>query len=193
MHRDLLAEVVQPSVMKWLMLTVVALLFVSHPGRLASQSGGAEQTSVSKAKERRAEEEVAELVETLRQQRGLPSLRRISDPHLREDACESAKRGKGRGLFYFPPGSTNLIVSEGILGDVGNLSTISYMALDPSQPSPELQTWATLSSYQASEPHRFGVGVCFVSTPQYPEGTYWIDVGYYMGAIKTFFYRFVWD
>lgn len=174
------------------LMTIVTLLLLSSVSPLKAQLTGTQQSSIPN-KEKKAQQEVIKLVEVLRQQKGLPRLSEIEDRHLREDACESAKRGKGRGLFYFPPGSTNLIVPDGILGDVGNLSTISYMALDPSQPSPELQTWATLSSYQASEPHRFGVGVCFVSTPQYPEGTYWIDVGYYMGAIKTFFYRFVWD
>src|SRR5579863_2084318 len=86
-------------------------------------------------------------------------------------------------LRHHPPGSTNLMVPSGIFGDVGNLSTISYMASDPSQPSPELQSWATLKSFQTRDAHRFGVGVCFVNTSPYPEGTYWIDVGYYMGAI----------
>ena|ERR1700739_799674 len=100
-----------------------------------------------------------------------------------------------QGLFYLPPGSTNLIVPDGIFGDVGNLSTLSYMALDPCQPSPELQTWATLTSYQSRDAHRFGVRVCFVSTPQDPEGTYWIDVGYYMSTVKTFLFHvtFMWD
>jgi hypothetical protein len=76
-----------------------------------------------------------------------------------------------------------------------NLSTFSYMALDPCQPSPELQTWATLASYQSRDAHRFGVGVCFVSTPQDPEGTYWIDVGCYMSTVKTFLFHvtFMWD
>jgi hypothetical protein len=192
MHHDLLPDVVQPSVVKGLMLTVVAILFVSHSGRLASQSGRAEQTSVSKAKEKKAEEEVAKLVETLRQQEGLPSLRRIGDPHLRENACESAKRGKGTGSLY-PLGPTKIWIPSGILGDVGNLSTFSYMALDPSETSPELQTWATQATYFSSTPARFAVGACFASTTEHPEGTYWIDVGYYMGTIKTFFYRFVWD
>ena len=175
-------------------ITTLALLFLSSVNALAAQSTGTQQTSISD-KEKKAQQEVIKLVETLRQQKGLPKLSRFGDPRLREDACESAKRGEGRGIFYFPPGSANRVVPDGIFGDVGNLSTISYMALNPSQPSSELLNWATLSSYEAREPHRFGVGVCFVTTPQYPEGMYWIDVGYYMSAIKTFLYRvtFMWD
>jgi hypothetical protein len=170
---------------------IIVTLLLSSVSSLKAQS----QQASSSNKEKKAQQEVIKLVETFRQEKGLPKLSEIQDRHLREDACESAKRGKGTGLFYFPPGSPNLMVPSGISGDVGNLSTISYVTSDPSQPSPELQSWATLNSFQTRDAHRIGVGVCFVTTPQYPDGTHWIDVGYYMGAIKTFLYRvtFMWD
>jgi hypothetical protein len=173
-----------------LITITITFLPLSFVRSLNAQS---QQTSISN-KEKKAQQEVIRQVETLRLQKGLPRLSEIEDRHLREDACESAKRGKGTGLFFLP-GSKNVMVPSGIFGDVGNLSTISYMASDPSQPSTELSNWAALSSYQGSEPHRFGVGVCFANTPQYPEGTYWVDVGYYMSGFKTFLYRvtFMWD
>jgi hypothetical protein len=174
-------------------MTIVALLLLTSVNLWAAQLTGPQQTSIS-SKEKKAQQEVVTLVETLRQQNGLPNLRQINDPRLREDACESAKRGRGTGSLY-PLGPTKIWIPSGLFGDVGNLSTFSYVASDPSQTSPDLQTWATQTTYWSGTPHRFAVGVCFVSTTEHPEGTYWIDVGYYMDAIKTFLYRvtFMWD
>jgi hypothetical protein len=172
---------------------ILAMLSV---GPLAGQSAGrTDQTSISKAKENKAKEDVVKLVETLRQQKGLPKLQQFDDPELRKDACESAKRGRGRGLIYLSPGTSNVMAPSGLFGDVGNLSTFSYMAEDPSQPSPELQIWATRTAYESRSPSRIAVGVCFSSTTEHADGAYWIDVGYYMSAIKTFLYRvtFMWD
>jgi hypothetical protein len=66
------------------------------------------------------------------------------------------------------------------------ISYVSYSTQDPHQPTPELLAWATRKEH--SEPRRLAVGVCFVRTAQETEGRYWIDVGSYMGAIKSFFY-----
>lgn len=150
--------------------------------------------STSNAQENKAEESVANLAESLRQQKGLPNLTRIHDTHLREDACESAKRGHGTGALNSAPGG-RILIPSGVFGDVGNLSTFSYQTSNPAEAPPDLQKWATLSDYWGREPKRFGVGVCFAKTTAHPEGTYWIDVGYYMSAIKTFLYRvtFMWD
>ena len=180
---------------KVLELCSALVLAMTSASPLAGQSKGrTEQDSISTANETKAEESTTKLLEVLRQQKGLPKLHRIHDSHLREDACESAKRGKGTGSLYFPS-TTNLMMPSGILGDVGNLSTFSFTTTNPNQLSPELQIWATQQTYNSEAPHRFGVGVCFVSTPEHPEGTYWIDIGYYMSAIKTFLYQvtFMWD
>ncbi len=161
--------------------SLALLLAILSVGPLVGQSAGrTEQASISQAKEKKAQENVIKLVETFRQQKGLPKLHQIDDPDLRKDACESAKRGSGMG---------------GPLGDVGNLATFTFMAEDPSQPSPELQSWATQTIYDSRIPHRIAVGVCSISTKEHPDGVYWIDVGYYMSAIKTFLYRvtFMWD
>ena len=181
---------------KVLELCSAVVLAMMSASTLAGQSKvRMEQDLISTANETKAEESVARLLEALRQQKGLPKLHRIHDPKLREDACESAKRGRGTGSVYLAPGTTNLMIPSGILGDVGNLSTFSYAASNPNQLSPELPMWATQPTYDSESPHRFGVGVCFVKTTEHPEGTYWIDVGYYMSAIKTFLYRvtFMWD
>lgn len=150
--------------------------------------------SVSKGQEKKAEESVARLIESLRKQKGLSKLSLIDDAHLREDACGSAKRGRGTGALNSAPGG-KIWIPSGVFGDVGNLSTFSYETSNPAEGPPDLQEWATLSDYWGSKPKRFGVGVCFAQTTAYPEGTYWIDVGYYMSAIKTFLYRvtFMWD
>jgi len=174
--------------------SALVLAFMSASPLAGQSKGTMDQGSISTANEAKAEESITKLLEALRQQKGLPKLHRIHDPHLREDACESAKRGKGTGSLYFP-GTTNLMMPSGISGDVGNLSTFSFTTVNPNQLSPELQTWATQQTYHWEAPHRFGVGVCFVYTTEHPEGTYWIDIGYYMSAIKIFFYRvtFMWD
>jgi hypothetical protein len=127
------------------------ILAVASFGPLVGQSGGrTDQTS--RAKEKKAEEDVVKLVETFRQAQGLPKLHRINDPHLREGACESAKRSSGTKLVHLAPGTTNVVVPSGIVGDVGNLSTFSYMAVDPSQPSVELKAWATQTAYDSRAP-----------------------------------------
>ena len=176
-------------------LPLILILAMVPADLLGGQSTGrTEQSSISKAKETKAEQDTVKVLEALRQQKGLPKLRRIHDPRLREDACESAKRGRGTGSLYLP-GTTNVMIPSGIFGDVGNLSTLSFTTANPNQLSPELQIWATQKTYNSRPPYRFDVGVCFVSTTEHPEGTYWIDIGYYMSAIKTFLYRvtFMWD
>jgi hypothetical protein len=179
----------------WRILAAACVVALSVSPSAGQAGGRPEQSSTSITKETNAEEDVVILVEALRRQKGLPKLHRIRDPKLREDACESAKRGGGTGSVYLAPGTTNVMGPSGILGNVGNLSTFSYTASNPNQLSPELQMWATQTTYDSEGPHRFGVGVCFVKTTEHPEGTYWIDVGYYMSAIKTFLYRvtFMWD
>jgi hypothetical protein len=178
----------------WRILSSACVVALSVSPSAGQAGGRPEQSSTSIAKETNAGEDVVKLVEALRRQKGLPKLHRIYDPKLREDACESAKRGRGTGSLYLP-GTTTLMVPSGILHDVGNLSRFSFTTANPNQLSPELQIWATQQTYDSEAPHRFGVGVCFASTTEHPEGTYWIDIGCYMSAIKTFLYRatFMWD
>jgi hypothetical protein len=177
-----------------LSLTLLAMVSFGPLG-MAQSTGKTEENSTSTARETKAEEDTVKVLETLRRQKGLPKLRQIHDPRLREDACESAKRGKGTGSLYFPGTTKVMLMPAGIFGDVGNLSTISFTTANPKQFSPELEIWATQQTYFSNVPYRFGVGVCFVSSTEHPEGTYWIDIGYYMSAIKTLLYRvtFMWD
>src|SRR6267378_3617083 len=125
--------------MTWSRLVFGSMVLMMAVLPVAGQSTGRMgEGPKSKAKEADAEKTIAKLVDALRQQKGLPKLHRIHDPHLREDACESAKRGKGTGSLYFPS-TTNLMMPSGILGDVGNLSTFSFTTANPNQLSPELQ------------------------------------------------------
>jgi hypothetical protein len=176
-------------------LPLTLILAMVSVGLLTGQSTGrTEPSSTSNVRETKAEQDIVKGLEVLRRQKGLPKLLRIHDPRLRVDACESAKRGRGTGSLYLP-GTTNLVIPSGIFGDVGNLSTFSFATTNPNQFSADLQIWATQEAYNSERPNRFGVGVCFVSTAEHPDGAYWIDIGYYMSAIKTFFYRvsFMWD
>ena len=109
---------------------------------------------MSKAQEKKAEESVAKLIESLRKQKGLSKLGLIHDAHLREDACESAKRGQGTGALNSAPGG-KIWIPSGVLGDVGNLSRFSYQTSNPAEAPPDLQKWATLSDYWGREPKRF--------------------------------------
>jgi hypothetical protein len=149
---------------------------------LASQIGFA-QPPLS-VKEKVAANAVANHVEKARKEGGLPKLRRISDHHLRQDACNRAKKvdkSSGQSDGIGPPEK------------VGMMSALWYSTLDPSQPPPELLKWAKGPEPQYSQPHRFGVGVCVVSTPEDPEERYWIDVGTYMSAIESLLNAPTWD
>src|SRR6266851_7208778 len=157
--------------MTWSRLVFGSMVLMMAVLPLAGQSKGkTDQGSISTANEKKAEESIVNLLEALRQQKGLPKLHRIHDPHLREDACESAKRGRGTGSLYFP-GTTDLWIPSGVFGDVGNISTFSFMTANPNQLSPESQVWATQQTYWGEAPRRFGVGVCFSSTAEHPAGT----------------------
>src|ERR1700730_6767933 len=141
-------------------LPLTLILAMASVGLLSGQSTGrTEQSSTSNAKKTKAEEDIVNGLEVLRRQKGLPKLSRIHDPRLREDACESAKRGKGTGSLYFPSKTNVMTIPSGIFGDVGNLSRFSFTTANPNQLSPELQIWATQQTYWSEAPYRFGVGV----------------------------------
>ena len=152
-------------------VTLVAFFFVSVP-----RSGAQVPSPVT---EKEAGDKVATLVAEARRQNGLPKLKRIDDPHLRADACERAQRNDVRTWV------------GAVGGRVGYISGVAYSTTDPSQPVPELLSFATRKEHW--EAHRFAVGVCFVQTAQSPAGRYWVDVESYMGAIQTFFQRPFWS
>src|SRR5260221_12981621 len=133
--------------MTWSRLVFRSMVLMMAVLPVAGQSTGRMgEGPKSKAKEADAEKTIAKLVDALRQQKGLPKLHRIHDPHLREDACESAKRGRATGSLYFP-GTTDLWIPSGISDDVGNISTFSFATANPNQLSPESQVWATQQTY----------------------------------------------
>ena len=88
-------------------------------------------------------------------------------------------------------------ISEGSsLDKVGTLSIVRYSTANPQEPSAKLLEWATLRPEKEMgglEAHRFAVGVCYVQNAKHPEGRYWISAAKYMGAVKSFFYAFVWE
>ncbi len=149
---------------------------------LTSQIGFAEQPL--SVKEKVAANAVAKLVENVRKENGLSRLRRISDHHLRRDACSRAKKGNkstGQSSGIGPPEK------------VGMMSALWYSTLDPNQPPPELLKWAKGPGPQYSQPHRFAVSVCLVTTAEDSEDRYWIDVGTYMSAIESLLNVPTWD
>jgi hypothetical protein len=171
----------------------LALLVV--PQGTAASGLPARQASASQVNEKKLGKNIAALVEAVRQRNGLRKLPIIHDSKLRADACESAK-GHKKGYGMSRDVRTGVVIYPfDRVDDVGNLSTFSYTTSNPGQLPDELQVWTTKPTYDAEAMHRLGVGVCFVRTSQNPEGIYGIDVGYYMGAVKTFLYRvtFMWD
>ena len=141
------------------------------------------QQSIPK-KEKAAGDAVARLVEQIRRENGIPKLRRIEDRYLRPDACRRATRNDK------VPGQTAGI---GPPEKVGMLSVFWYSTVDPGQPPPELVQWAKGPAPQYEQPHRFSVGVCLISTPEYPEQRYWIDIGTYMSALRSLLNVPTWD
>jgi hypothetical protein len=148
---------------------------------LASHTGLAQPLS---AKEKVAANAVAKFVENARTEGGLPKLRRISDRHLRQDACDRAKKGdksSGQSTGIGPPEK------------VGMLSAFWYSTPDPNQPPAELLKWAKSPEPQYSQPHRFAVSVCLVNTTPDSKERYWIDIGTYMSAIESLLNVPTWD
>jgi hypothetical protein len=159
------------------------ILMTLSAGIAFAPQRAAAQQPVS-VKEKSAEEAVAKFVEQVRIQNGLARLRRIKDGHLRQDACHRAREGNkshGQSTGIGPPEK------------VGTLSVLWYSTLDPSQPPPELLAWAKGPGPQWEQPQRFSVGVCLVTTTVDPSERYWVDVGTYMGAIKSLLNLPTWD
>jgi hypothetical protein len=137
-------------------------------------------------KEKAAGNEIATVVRQTRREHGLSHLWRISDGNLRKSACQLAAADS---------------LSEGIsdgssLDKVGTISIVRCSTANPQEPSANLLEWAMRKPAQEEGgwvAHRFAVGVCYVQSAKHPEGRYWICAAKYMGAIKSFFYAFVWE
>ena len=155
----------------------LACWIVLAPGGMSAQNSAA-------AKERTAADGVARFVERVRSDDGLPYLRRIEDGHLRQDACRRATKGDKSGGH-----STGIGPPE----KVGMLAVFWYSTRDPNERSPDLAEWIKGPGPQYEQPHRFAVGVCVVSATGPSEERYWVEIGTYMSAIKSLFYRPVWD
>ena len=130
------------------------------------------------ALEKKAADTVANFVQEARTQNKLPKLERIEDSYLRDEACKHAKNGSAS----WQTGS-GAVVRNGAVA----LSYIAFSTVDPSHRAPELTSWATKNEW--GDPRRFAVAICFMRTAEDPEGRYWIQIGTYMGATKSFFYR----
>ncbi|MGA9529479.1 MAG: hypothetical protein WBS24_15295 [Terriglobales bacterium] len=158
--------------------------FIAAVLLLVSQMAVGEQAPSEK--ERMAAYMIAKTVEQARQQHRLSKLRRISDGHLRELACGRAAKG-----------DESAMIEDGTSMDkVGTISYVLYSTSDPNQPPPELLEWASRKSDEEQlgwKAHRLAVGVCFIRDTKHPEGRYWVCASKYLGAIKSFFYMFVWS
>jgi hypothetical protein len=137
-------------------------------------------------KEKAAADEVAKVVRQSRREHHLSHLWRISDGQLGKAACNLAAAD-----------DMSERISNGSSTDkAGTLSIVRYSTANPQEPSAKLFEWATQKPEQemgGSTAHRFAVGVCYVQNAKHPEGRYWICAAKYMGAIKSFFYAFVWE
>jgi hypothetical protein len=160
---------------------LIATVLLSVASVAAAQQSTAE-------KEKAAADEVAKIVRQTRREHQLSHLWRISDRRLRKSACQSAAADDlSEGVSW---GSSS--------DKVGTLSIVRYSTANIQEPSAKLLEWATLRPARemeigGSEAHRFAVGVCYVQNAKHPEGRYWICAAKYMGAIKSFFYAFVWE
>ncbi len=161
----------------WKRLTATLLLVIS-------QIAAAEQAPSDK--EKAAANVIAKIVQRTRRQHGLSKLRRISDRHLRELACERA--GQGDESATTENGTS--------MDKVGTISYVLYSTSSPDQPALQLLEWASRKPDEEQlgwKAHRFAVGICFIRDTKHPEGRYWVGASKYLGAIKSFFYMFVWE
>ncbi len=163
--------------MKWSSLAVAIAAGLLVAGWASAQESTAKAEALAVA-------ETARLVQQTRQEKGLRKLGLIRDDRLRGQACARATRGD----------ESATIVSGFFREKVGTMSVVLYSTSDPSQPAPAMLDWAG-DKARSEQPDwtRFAVGVCFMHTAKYPEGRYWVCASKYLGAVKTFFFRFVWD
>jgi len=158
---------------------LIAAALLSAASIAAAQQSPAE-------KEKAASEQVATVVRQARRDHRLSHLWRISDKRLRKSACQLAAADD----------LSDRISTGSSLDKVGTLSIVRYSTPNPQEPSAKLFEWATQKPAQemgGDTAHRFAVGVCYVQNAKHPEGRYWVCAANYMGAIKSFFYAFVWE
>jgi hypothetical protein len=154
-------------------------------GSLLSFSAWASGQQPASLPENVAADQIVKLVQQSRQQIGLAKLGRIRDARLTSQACKRADKD-----------DDSETVLGGFVGEkVGTMSCLSYSTSDPSLQSAKLLEWATRKDEEQDRwtARRLAVGVCFRRTANHPEGRYWVFASKYLGAIRTFFYRFVWD
>ena len=167
--------------MKWTRSTKMAVV----AGLLLFCSNWTSGQQAAPIAENAAADQIAIQVQQVRQQSGLPKLRRIHDARLRAQACDRAEHG-----------DESITITTGFFREkVGTTSCLLYSTSDPQRASPKLIEWAEEKTESERDwtARRLAVGVCFRRTAEHPEGRYWVCAAKYLSAIKSFFYGFVWD
>jgi hypothetical protein len=109
-----------------------------------------------------AEDQIsARIVQVRAAQRQRP-LRRITLPEVRNLACRMARDDRPEPELARSLGGARYFVA--------------YTMTDPTQLPSDLTNLHT-----AADVDRFAVGTCFQSTPQYPNGVYWVMVVFFQG------------
>ena len=109
-----------------------------------------------------AEDQVSIRIAQVRAMQHQRPLRRVSVPEVRNLACRMARDDRPEPELARSLGDARYFVA--------------YTMTDPKQLPSDLIDLRT-----APEVDRFAVGTCFQSTPQYPNGVYWVMVVFFQG------------
>ncbi len=105
------------------------------------------------------ENTVAETLNAMRASKGLPPLKRVEIPQLRQAACDMARANKVEG-------------NAGLRAAPQLRSSVAFTDADPNNFAKHLAALGSTRGYQS-----VAVGSCFARSPAYPEGTNWVIAG----------------
>ena len=114
-----------------------------------------------------AEDQVAARIEQVRAQQHQASLRRVSMADVRRMACKMAQNDQ------LQPGLARSIE--------GARYFVAYTMVDPNKLPSDLMNLNTDHAV-----NQYAVGTCFQSTPQYPNGVYWVLVVFMQAGDRQF-------
>ncbi len=117
---------------------------------------------ISPQRDQNAEETVAAGFLRLRQQAGLPALRRVEGSTFSRAACDAASHGNPDKVWAENTNYAAMIYSTAKADSVQPIEAMAARSWKPDQ--------------------RLVIGACFASTPAFTSGRYWIAVGVLGGA-----------
>lgn len=108
----------------------------------------------------KVEQIIAGELEQVRSQHGLPLLKRVADPRLREQTCEMARQDR--------------LITTGLRTARPSRYTVGYTATDPAKlPSHVMKPLADPSMTG------FSVGVCYAKSESHPNALYWVALTFF--------------